>query len=147
MRVLDAVGVSLSVMAFLSLAWLLHDVFSRAWRALPRRRGVAWIWMIALVASFLAGLHGLQAPLGAGDDAVTSARPVDTRRTTLRLPFYVVTRTEEKTTSGAWRFADRRGELQLPWAYIGGALAYLVLGRRPNRPDRATPVRSQLSLR
>lgn len=153
MSLIDAVGISLSATALFAFAGLLFDVFGGTREMGFRvKRVTAWFWAITLSACFLAGLYGLRLPGSAESDRTraTFAQPVEARWAAVRLPFYVVTTRKEKARGAEWRITDRRAELQLPWPFLGGALAYLLLGRgRRNRAfgsGRATSKRNRLSL-
>jgi hypothetical protein len=153
MSLIDAVGISLSAVALLVFARLLFDVFHGGRElGFREKRPAVWFWATLLSASFLAGSYGLRLTGSAEDDRARPAfvQPVDTRWSAVRLPFYVVTRKEERARGSEWRITDRRGELQLPWPFLGGALTYLLLGRRRrNRTlgsGRATSTRNRLSL-
>lgn len=155
MSLKDWLGISLSGTACLVFAGLLVDVLRSGGKVTRRRhRASRWSWVVLLSISFLGGLYGLRLP--GSDRGDTServqARPVDTRRSTLRLPFYVLTKEEKRTGEATWSTVERAGALQLPWTFIACGLAYMLLGRgsagggRQAAGGRATATGDRLSL-
>jgi hypothetical protein len=156
MNWIDAAGISLSVLAILILVWMIADA-----RRLPgagsQKAGPAvsarWVWPAILVSSFLGGLLGV--PIGGSpeipgeSEASSYQRPVDTRWSTLRTPFYLAVRKEERSARGAWQVEARDASLQLPWTFLLGCLAYLFFRRARMRSrdgfSRATRTGGRLS--
>lgn len=152
---IDVVGISLSALAVVALIGMIADARRasrvRAPGAGPVRR---WIWPVALVASFLGGLFGV--PIAGQpaerEEAEGSSyqRPVDTRWSTLRAPFYLVVRKEERFERGAWRVEARNSILQMPSTFLVGCLAYLLFRRGGTRRrdgfSRATGTGGRLSV-
>ena len=100
----------------------------------PRSLGarlVRWVWPALLTASFLGGLYGTPIrTLTQTEPAVTEhALPVETRRSTMRMPFYVLTRTEERSPFGAWTLQETSKRLQLPWILLLGSGIYVAAAR------------------
>ena len=125
---IDVLGVSLSVLAALLFVLLLID-----WRRRTGRGGrlVRWVWPALLTASFLGGLYGPPIrTLTQTEPAVTEhALPVETRRSTMRMPFYVLTRTEGRSPFGAWTLQETSKRLQLPWILLLGSGIYVAAAR------------------
>ncbi len=125
---IDVLGVSLSVLAALLFVLLLTD-----WRRRTKRGGrlVRWVWPALLTASFLGGLYGTPIrTLTKSELAVTErAVPAETRRSTVRMPFYVLTRTEERFPFGAWTLRETSKRLQLPWILLLGSGIYVAAAR------------------
>jgi hypothetical protein len=153
---IDAAGIFLSVLAVLVLIWMIADA-RRLWGAGSPNAGPApaarWVWPAILVVSFLGGLFGV--PIGGSPeireeaDASSYQQPVDTRWSTLRTPFYLAVRKEERSARGAWQVEARDASLQLPWTFLLGCLAYLFFrrGRMRSRDgfSRATRTGGRLS--
>jgi hypothetical protein len=82
-------------------------------------------------------------------EASSYQRPVDTRWSTLRTPFYLAVRKEERSARGAWQVEARDASLQLPWTFLLGCLAYLFFRRARMRSrdgfSRATRTGGRLS--
>ena len=135
---IDVLGVSLSVLAALLFVLLLMD-----WRRRTGRGGrlVRWVWPALLTASFLGGLYGTPIrTLTQTEPAVTEhALPVETRRSTMRMPFYVLTRTEERSPFGAWTLQETSKRLQLPWILLLGSGLHVAAARarRCGPPSRS----------
>ncbi|MCK5411113.1 MAG: hypothetical protein KAJ67_03400 [Gemmatimonadetes bacterium] len=125
---IDVLGVSLSVLAALLFVLLLTD-----WRRRTGRGGrlVRWVWPPLLTASFLGGLYGTPIrTLTNSEPAVAEyAVPAETRRSTVRMPFYVLTRTEERPPFGAWTLRETTKRLQLPWILLLGSGIYVTAAR------------------
>lgn len=157
MTLVDAAGMSLSVLSVMILVWMLTDA-RRLSREAPPNPGTLdsarWIWPVVLLASFLGGLFGV--PIGGGPeireevDAASYQQPVNTRWSTLRTPFYLAVRKEERSARGTWQVEARDASLQLPVTFLLGCLAYLFFRRGRRRwPDglaRATRTGGRLSL-
>jgi hypothetical protein len=136
MTLVDAAGMSLSVLSVMSLVWMLADARRLSSREAPHpgRAGAArWIWPVVLLASFLGGLFGV--PIGGGPESQEQVsahayqRPVDTRLSTLRTPFYLAVRQEERSARGTWQVEARNASLQLPVTFLLACLAYLLFRR------------------
>lgn len=128
MILIDVLGVSLSVLAALLFVLLLTD-----WRRRTGRGGrlVRWVWPALLTASFLGGLYGapIRTLTESELDAAEIAVPAETRRSTVRLPFYVLMRTEERSLFGAWTLRETSKRLQLPWILLLGSGIYAAAAR------------------
>jgi hypothetical protein len=153
---IDAAGISLSVLAVFLLVWMIADARRLPGAGSPdagRASAARWIWPAILVSSFLGGLFGV--PIGGSPEIRVEAaassyqQPVDTRWSTLRTPFYLAVRKEERSERGAWQAVARDASLQLPWAFLLGCLAYLFFrrGRMRSRDgfSRATRTGGRLS--
>ena len=153
---IDAVGISLSVLAVLLLVWLISDARRLAGvgsSTTGAGSAARWVWPAFLVSSFLGGLFGV--PIGGSPEILETAdassyhRPVDTRWSTLRTPFYLAVRREERSARGVWQVEARDASLQLPWIFLLTCLAYLVSrrGRMRSRDgfSRATRTEGRLS--
>ncbi len=153
---IDAAGISLSVLAFVILVWMIADARRLSGAGSPEagpRSAARWAWPLILVSSFLGGLFGV--PIGGSPEIPGKAdessyqQPVDTRWSTLRTPFYLAVRKEERSARGAWQIEARDASLQLPWTFLLGCLAYLLFRRGRTRPrdgfSRATRTGGRLS--
>jgi len=153
---IDAAGISLSVLAALTLVWMIADARRLSGAGSANAGPVTaarWLWPVILTVSFLGGLFGV--PIGGSPeirekaDASSYQRPVDTRWSTLRTPFYLAVRKEERSARGAWQVEARDASLQLPWTFLLGCLAYLLFrrGRMRSRDglSRATRTGGRLS--
>ena len=105
---IDAAGISLSVLAVLLLVWMIADARRLPGAGSPdagRASAARWVWPAILVSSFLGGLFGV--PIGGSPEirreaaASSYQQPVDTRWSTLRTPFYLAVRKEERSARGA----------------------------------------------
>lgn len=153
---IDAAGISLSVLAVLLLVWMISDARRLAGVGGPTvgaGSAARLVWPAILVSSFLGGLFGV--PIGGGPEILETAdassyhQPVDTRWSTLRAPFYLAVRKEERSARGVWQVEARDASLQLPWIFLLACLGYLVSRRRRTRSrdgfSRATRTGGRLS--
>lgn len=142
------VALILSAAAAALLAALLWDCHRRGERFGPWRlgpisltsTGVRRAWMAALILSFAGGFYGLA--LGSRTEisrhpAGEAAAPPAVRTTTsLRLPFVVRTAQAERSADGISLATASRETVQLPWAFLLGAVVYWSLGARRARTGR-----------
>lgn len=141
------IGLFLSALAVVLLAWLLYDCFSRPDEEMPTARlgdleigstSIRWLWALLLVLGFVGGLYGYplmtensrQYTAEGRSPLVQSESRVER---TIRLPFRVSKVTRAVSPEGATVSTTREERLQLPWIFLLVALLYWGIVRRRNR--------------
>lgn len=138
-------GLILSTAAAALLVVLLWDCHRRGERFGPWHlgpvsltpTGVRRAWMAALVFAFVAGLYGAsltsRTEVSRHPAGVAAATPALRTTTSLRLPFLLRTVEAERTADGTALATTTRETVQLPWAFLVGAVVYWYLGARRGR--------------